>query len=197
MSRINKNKMWMGNPVLRQPALSFVSSTGSEQIKTAFSGTPVVSLIEGGKTKTVNLQTDLTVTPDTGTTVFIYADQLTSIEDYSAGIKKFTVYGNMGLNAILISDAFLETFYILDNNPLDTINISQNQKLTECLIKSSILTSLNISGCGFLQDENLAKSFCDSLPITSGATLQMSSSDTYAKYVQSIAEGKGWNVTIS
>ena len=197
MSRINKNKMWMGNPVLRKPALSFVIESQSEQIKTEFSGTPVVSLTEGGKTKTVNLQPDLIVTPDTGTTVFIYADQLTSIEDYSATMEYFTVYGDMGLNSILIQDAFLKTFSILGANPLDTINISSNSNLTECFIKSSILTSLNISGCGFLQDENLAKRFCDSLQISDGATLKMSSSDTYATYVQGIAEGKGWKVTIS
>lgn len=218
MSRINKKKMWMGNPVLRQPSFSFIA--GQTPAEISVSGASFVSYTKSGKTMSQEMSTEVNVANDEGTPVYVYGD-VSEITGGSYRIKSIILKNMMSLVNVYLDDVILESI-VLDNVPaLNILSVNSNsfeeitipkgnhlvtidfadgflKALDASNLNPATIDRIDVSGNAFLSDETEALSFANSLPtVTTSPTLTMYSSDTQATAVQSIAQSKGWKVTIS
>lgn len=198
MSRINKNKMWMGNPVLRQSVIK-IKSPLSETFQADFDGTDVItSYIENGKT-VVEKDPSFLLTRAEEYYVYGNVEEISIVTCYSQIVIDFT-YANMLKNLSSDGGLNITTLLLPKKGILQTIVLEEeNINSLDCsTLNPETITSINVSGNPFLSDETEALSFANSLPtVTTSPTLTMYSSDTQATAVQSIAQSKGWKVTIS
>lgn len=91
-------------------------------------------------------------------------------------------------------------FSLLDSNTVMEINLSNNEITSldgSYLSNFMSLMSLYLSNNPFLDDQQQAENFANSLMESMiGTNIYLSSSDTYADTVKTIAESKGWIVYI-
>lgn len=197
MSRINKNKMWMGNPVLRQQSFYFIANETPAQLDNATSAT-FVSYLKSGKTMIEEVSGSISVDNDVNTTVTVYGN-ISAINAENHGYTFLNIQNLTELTELEIVQMNI-TILVLPKNKISSCDIYGNKlnSFDASAINPETIERLNVSGNPFLSDETAALSFANSLPtVTTSPTLTMASSDTQATAVQSIAESKGWTVSIS
>lgn len=197
MSRINKNKMWMGNPVLRQSVIK-IKSPLLETFDAYVTGTDIrSSYIENGKTIVVENQDSIS-TNKKETYFYGNIENIQVITCYPNIVLDFTYAntlksllcdGRINITEILLPKKGILQTIILEEEDLDSLDCST--------LNPETITSLNVAKNPFLSDKTAALAFANSLPtVTTSPILKMATTDTQATAVQSIAEGKGWKVTI-
>lgn len=195
--RFNDRKMWMGNPILRQPSFSFVANETPAQVDNATDAT-FVSYIKSGKTMIEKVSGFISVDNDVNTTVNVYGN-ISAINADAYGYTLLNIQNLTGLTELEILHMSIQSL-VLPKNKIVTCDIKYNQlnSFNASNINPETITKLAVSGNPFLSDENEALAFANSLPtVTTSPTLTMESTDTQATAVQTIAEGKGWKVSIS
>lgn len=198
MSRINKNKMWMGNPVLRQPSFSFIANVTPAEITATTAS--FVSYTKSGKTVLEAVSENISVSNDQLTPVFVFGNNITTIQSDATQIESVDLRNMFNVTFLELISSEISTIEFPIKNKIENCNLTINniKSLDASFINPETITSLDVSQNPFLSDEAAALAFANSLPtVTTSPTLTMASSDTQATAVQSIAEGKGWKVTIS